>query len=233
MVKPSLISSKIVQYINSVIWLQSKGIQDPLGNDPIIASKSYPSNIITEYPPESLKMYTKDSRVSEGFGVKQLLCVYTFPFSITWVFNREVYKTYHQIPRSQLANLVTQGLQYLLISPQGIDPEVLDLELVDCEFKVRPAEDVNKQENLNSWSVIAKFSLEVTFISSPDEFVHTDYADIQPGIYSFLEDPIQPEPEFELLGLNIEVNHSDLPSVTPGDDDTFRLDELIILPPES
>jgi hypothetical protein len=233
MVKPSLISSKIVQYVNSVIWLQSRGIQDPLKNDPVIASKAYPPNIITEYPPESLKIYAKDSRVTDGFGVKQLLCVYTFPFSITWVFNREVYKTYHQIPRSQLSNLVTQGLQYLLLSPQGIDPEVLDLDLVDCEFKVRPAEDVNKQENLNSWSMIAKFALEVTFLSSPDEYTNADYADIQPSIYDFLDDGIPPEEEFELLGLNIDVNHSDFPSVTPGDDDTFRLDETIILPPES
>lgn len=233
MVKPSLISSKIVQYINSVIWLQSKGIQDPLKNDPIVALKSYPPNIITEYPPESLKIYTKDSRISDGFGVKQLLCVYNFSFSITWVFNREVYKTYHQIPRSQLCNLVTQGLQYLLLSPQGIDPEVLDIDLVECQFRSRISEDVNKQENLNSRSEIAIFALEVTFLSSPDEYTNADYADIQPSNYEFLGESVTPESEFELLGLNIEVNHSDLPSVTPGDDDTFRLDETIILPPES
>jgi hypothetical protein len=128
---------------------------------------------------------------------------------------------------------VTQGLQYLLISPQGIDLEVLNIDLTDCEFKVRPSEDVNKQENLNSWSVIAKFAFEVTFISSPDEFTNTDYADIQPSIYDFLSDPIVPESEFELLGLNIEVNHSDLPSVTPGNENSYRLDELIVIPPES
>jgi hypothetical protein len=233
MTKPSIIRKKLLQYINSVIWLQTRGIQEPLKPDVVINNVAYPPNVIAE---KDLKIYvnTSSNNIQETGGVKNFACESTFSYTVAWVFSRETYKTYHQIPRSQIEDLIAFCMQFVLTSYQGIDEEITAMSAKPSQIIVKASEDVNSDiSNSSSWTVLADITFDVEFLSSPDQFLPVDFNKIQPSTWSLLDDldPIVPEQPFTLNGLIISLNKSELPNVRTNEPDTYQLEEIIYIPP--
>ncbi|AND75583.1 hypothetical protein [Nostoc phage A1] len=234
MTKPSLISAKILQHINSIVWLQSKGIQEPLKPDVIVNNVAYPPNVIAEKPVTNIEVITNSSMIENTGGVRQFLCKAVFEYTIVWVFSREVYKTYHQIPRSQIQDLLVFCQQFVISAYQGIDPDITNIDLKPSQVLVKPTEDVNSDvSNSSSWSVVADLRFMIEFLTSLDEFLPIDFNKIQPPTWELLDDldPIVPEQPFTLNGLIISLNKSELPKVRADESDTYQLEEILYIPP--
>ncbi|QVQ57015.1 hypothetical protein ELBI_10 [Anabaena phage Elbi] len=235
MTKPSIIKAKLLQYINSVVWLQARGIQEPLKPDVNVGGVFYPPNIIAENPMMKSEVKTTSGDVNETGDVKSFACESQFNYVVAWVFSRETYKTYHQIPRSQIEDLITFCMQFVLSSYQGIDDDITFLTVQPAKIMLKPSEDINSDvSNSSSWSVIAELSFNVDFLSSPDEYLPVDFNKIQPPTWQLLDDlePITPEQPFTLNGLIISLNKSELPNVRPNESDTYQLEEVLYIPPE-
>ncbi|XAI95761.1 hypothetical protein [Dolichospermum phage Dfl-JY23] len=235
MTKPSLIRIKLLQYINSVIWMQTRGIQEPLKPDVVINTVAYPPNVVAEKPLMGLEITTDSTNIEETGGVKQFACNCEFGYTLVWVFSREIYKTYHQIPRSQIEDLMCFSQQFVLSSYQGIDDDITNMSVRPSQITIKPSEDVNSDvSNSSSWSVVADLRFVIEFLTSPDEFFPVDFNKIQPETWDLLDDldPIVPEQPFTLNGLIISLNKSELPKVNTTDEDTYQLEEILYIPPE-
>ncbi|AND75495.1 hypothetical protein [Nostoc phage N1] len=234
MTKLSIIKSSILHYINSVMWLQERAIQEPLRSDVVVNTVRYPPNIIAEKP-SKIDISFDSSKTGENQGVAQLLCNAEICFTVCWVFTREIYKTYHSVPRNQIEDLVSLCLQFVLTSPQGIDEDIISISAKPSQIVVKATEDVNSDpSNSSSWSVIADMSFQVEFISSPDEYSPVDFNKIQPATWDLLDDldPITPEEPFTLNGLIINLYKSELPSVNTTNEETYQLEETLYIPSE-
>lgn len=232
MTKLSLIRRSVLHYLNSVVWLQSRGIQEPMKPDVVVSTVAYPPNIIAETSTK-IDISANSDRILNG-GVRNLLASAEIGFTLCWVFSRETYKTYHSVPRSQIDDLVSLAMQYVLINQQGIDADIVDISAKPSQIIVKASEDINSDPSFSpSWSVIADIKFMVDFITSPDEYLPIDFNKIQPSTWDLLDDldPILPEQPFTLNGLIISLNKSELPKVRTDEPSTYQLEEILYIPP--
>lgn len=237
MTKPQAIRNNLSLYISSIIWVQEWGIQDPMKQQPTINNKTYPPNVSTELPIEQLEIVTSD--FSSTSTPNQLTCRAKFPFRITYVFNRNNYQSFRSLPISQIENLLFKASQLILLFANRIDSDIISVSIPaqTNPIIVRVADDIksDKASSLD-WVITAKLDIDVEFVSSPSEFIHDDYKDIQPPTFTHPDGQPMPDTsfnEFDLNQLRIEVNRSELPNVRTDDETTYKLDEIIILNKDS
>ncbi|QLF85084.1 hypothetical protein [Nostoc phage YongM] len=235
MTKSSLISAKLLQHINSVVWLQSRGIQEPLKSDVVVSNVLYPPNVIAEKPVSNIELITNSSMIEDDGTSRKFLCQATFAYTIVWVFSRQIYKTYHQIPRSQIADLISYTQQFVLSSYQSIDIDITEILSKPSQLIIKASEDVNSDSSDSpSWSAIADMKFDIQFLTAIDEYLPVDFNKLQPPTWDLLDDlePIVPEQPFTLNGLIISLNKSELPNVRNDEPDTYQLEEILYIPPE-
>ncbi len=235
MSKLSDIRVGLFRYINSVIWLQSRSIQDPLIDAPAINAVVYPPNTITEVPTERISVEAKSDRnLTQSTGVKSQVLSAIFGYRIVWIFSRQIYKTYHSLPIRQLEDLMGYAIQFVTIAPQAINQDVIKILMPSkgCGLVVRPAEDINSDDSFTaSWAVVGYMNFDVEFTSNITDFLPTDFDKIQPPTWGLIDggETIKPPVPFDFRGMNIELNQSNLPATNTTDVDSYRLDEELII----
>jgi hypothetical protein len=234
MAKPQEIREELSRYICSILWVQEWAVQDPLKNVPTVGNKQYPPNVATELPVEQLEILRVSERINPEEPNK-LLCFAKFPFRISYVFKRDIYQTYRSIPIKQLENLLFKCSQLLILFADSINPDIEEISIPRQQNPIiwRVAEDIRSDAaNSQDWLVTLKLDIDITFISSPAEFAHSDWVDIQPISFPHPDGVPQVDVDYQPFDLNeitIEVNRSKLPRVNTLDENTFTLDEILIL----
>jgi hypothetical protein len=238
MAKPKNIRTQLSRYLCSVFWVQEWALQDPLKPQPRISNKDYPPNAAVELPIEQLQILNR-SDFTNASEPNTLTCYAKFPFRISYVFPRSIYQTIKSIPINQLENLLFKATQLFTLYADTIDADIQEISIPQQQNPIilRPADDIRTDaSNSADWVVIVKFDVDVTFLSSPSEFVHADWVDIQPSNFTLPDgSPIIDTnyQEFDLNGINIEFNRSELPFVRPDNPNTYVLDALLELRPDT
>jgi hypothetical protein len=234
MTTPSNIRKGILRHLNSVIWLQEWSIEDPLKPNPVIAGVTYPPNAIVEIPTESFDFSFSEVGSSDGI-FSPVLCTIKSAYKIVWVFDRSRYPTFQSIPRRQIEDLVCKAGQFVMLSSQAIDEDILNIEVLrlasnNIGLKARPGNDVKSGSNQNtSWVIVCSIMFSISFRSQLDDFSSDAFDEIQPDNWTPIDgdEVIMIEEPFDLRGINIHINRSRLTSVQKEDPTTYELDEIL------
>jgi hypothetical protein len=231
MTKPSQIRENLSKYICALMWVQDWGIQDPLKDSPVISNITYPPNVASELPIEQLEISA--TPFSAGNRRNSVTCSAKFPFRITYVFSRDRFQNFRDIPLAQIENLLFRASTMLLLYAQTIDPDIIEVAIPQQQnpFILRAADDIRSDDAMAAdWAITAKVDIDITFICDPSEFVPGDYNQIQPAVFIHPDDLPLPDVDFTPFDLNrvdLAVNRSKLPSVNTADDTSYELDEVI------
>jgi hypothetical protein len=213
------------------MWVQDWGIQDPLKDSPVIANVTYPPNVASELPIEQMEISVTPH--SSGNRRNSVTCSAKFPFRITYIFPRDHFQNFRDIPLAQIENLLFRASTLLLLYAQRIDEDIIEVQIPQQQnpFILRAADDIRSDDAMSSdWAITAKVDIDITFVCDPSEFLPSDYNQIQPAV--FVHPDLVPLPDtnfnpFELTRVDLAVNRSELPAVNSADDTSYELDEII------
>ena len=233
MTTPAKVRKDFLRLLNSSIWLQKYGVQDPLEPDPpIVNNVEYPPNVIVEIPTGGSDVVAvQTANLLERFFTVSLALSY----KLVYIFYREEYPTVHSLPKSQVDDLIIKANATVLQNFKQVNEDILSVNVLrnGTSYNIRPADDITTTtESLPAWAIVVTLSYFLTFTTSLDEYTPESFNKLQPATWDLLEDPIPDFSEYELNEIKFILNQSRFPRVQPGNPSSYEPYTEITYPPE-
>lgn len=230
------IRNALTSYVTSVVWVQQWGVEDPNRANPVVSSTTYPVNVAAELPLQSFKLSRE--QVADGSDNGFLQCEMRIGLQFLYVFTRDIFRTFRDIPVKQLEDLYGRLCQILILFGEKIHQDVRGISIPE---QLQPftvgVSNKSSDPDQPSWIVEIRLLADIAFVTSPSDFTTVNFDKIQPPIFKAPDGGTVPQyyyQEYNLQQVNINVERAELGNWSISNPSTYELaGEVVIEKPQS